>query len=131
MELGNKYNFRTISSTLLRGEYRGFELNVEKIKFKQLLRFNTDFGDLVTLRQQLILELDVPLLPIDKVAFFIFSDELGNEIALAEDWILTDTIALVTGVGAVYTFKGLSSSDLVLLNNTINTLGLTYTSEVN
>lgn len=122
MVIGNSYNFTTISSVILNGVYKNLKL-VGDIGFKQAVKYSGVYNDVVTIRQRLVLETGVTLLPSDVVRYFLFEDTNGDEILIAEDWIITNTITTVSSVSGVFTVSNITSADITIINNMISALG--------
>jgi len=122
MDVDRIYNFRTISNTILNGEYRNLRVTAN-LGFKQAVRYSGPLHDVVSVRQRLILATGKNLMEADKVRYLLLEDDYENEILLAEDWIIKDTVELVKSLTVDFTITGLTSSDITVINNMLNALG--------
>ena len=121
-EIENVYNFTTISNVILSGLYKNLKV-VANLGFKQAVKYSGVYNDVVTIRQQLVLETGINLLPSEQVRYYLFEDEYGKEILLAEDWIVKSSIELVTSVTATFTISNINTSDVTLINNMLSAMG--------
>jgi len=121
-EFGNTYNFRTISNTVLAPEYRN--MTVQGIMgFKQAVKYSGAFTDVVTIREKLVTETQLPLVPADKAKYILFENEYGENIILAEDWIKLDTVILVTSIELNLTIKNITTDDVNIIVDTLRAMG--------
>jgi len=122
MVIENVYNFNTISTVLLAGTYKNMKL-VADMGFKQAVRYSGVYSDVITIRQQLVLETNIVLLPAETVRYFLFEDNIGNEVLLASDWITSSSIVVVTSVTGVFKVSNITTADISTINNMISALG--------
>ena len=121
-EFGNTYNFLTISKTVLPPEYRNMTVT-GIMGLNQAVKLAGVNTDVLTLREQLIRETGLPLLPASKAKYILFEDPNGKNILLAEDWIKLDTVKLVTAITATITVKNITNDDVNIIVNTLRSMG--------
>ena len=129
-EMDKTYTFNSKSSTILNSEYKNMKV-VSIMSYKQAIRFTGKaFNDVATIRKQLILELGSTLLEVTEVNYILFEDEYGNEVLLAYDWIIEDSITAVEALSWKINIPSITSSEMVTISNMIKALGytnITYT----
>jgi len=121
-EFGNTYNFLTISNSVLAPEYRNMRVD-GIVGFQQAVKYAGPYRDVLTIREQLINETGLPLLPANKAKYIIFTDENGETIILAEDWIKLDTVTLVTAIELTLTISNITNDDVNIILNTLRSMG--------
>lgn len=121
-DFDNVYNFNTISMTILKPTYKNLKVT-SNMGYKQAVRYSGIYSDVVTARQQLEAETGLDLVPALDARYILFEDEYGNEILLAEDWIVTNTVVLVTSVALSLKVFNIASSDVAIITNTLRALG--------
>jgi len=122
MIIENVYNFNTISAVLLAGTYKNMKL-VADMGFKQAVKYSGVYSDVITIRQQLVLETNIVLLPAETVRYYLFEDTIGNEVLLASDWITASSIVAVSSVTGVFKVSNITTTDISTINNMISALG--------
>jgi len=121
-EFGNTYNFRTISNTVLAPEYRN--MTVQGIMgFNQAVKYSGAFTDVATIREKLITETGLSLVPADKAKYVLFENEYGETIILAEDWIILDSVVLVTSIDLELNIKNITTDDVNVIVDTLRAMG--------
>ena len=121
-EFGNTYNFLTISKIVLPPEYRNMTVT-GIMGLNQAVKLAGVNTDVLTLREQLIRETGLPLLPASKAKYILFEDPNGKNVLLAEDWIKLDTVKLVTAITATVTIKNITNDDVNIIINTLRSMG--------
>jgi len=121
-EFGSCYNFLTISNSILSPEYRN--MTVEGImSLNQAVRLAGVNTDVLTIREQLIKETGLSLLPANKAKYILFLNQNDENVLLAEDWIKLDSVKLVTALKAIFTIDNITNDDVNIINNTIRSMG--------
>ena len=121
-DFGNTYNFRTISNTVLSPEYKN--MTVQGIMgLKQAVKYTGVFTDVVTIREKLVSETQLPLIPAEKAKYILFENDNNESIILAEDWIKLDTVLLVTSVKLNLTVNNITSDDVNIIVDTLRAMG--------
>lgn len=124
-EMDKTYNFSSKSNTILNGEYKNMKV-VSLMSYKQASRFcGNAFSDVSTIRQQLMAELGVSLLNVTEVNYVLFEDSNGEEVLLGKDWILEDTISLVSAITGNIIVPNITSDDLITITDMIKAIGYT------
>ena len=121
-DFGNTYNFRTISNTVLSPEYKN--MTVQGIMgLKQAVKYTGVFTDVVTIREKLVSETQLPLVPAEKAKYILFENDSKESVILAEDWIKLDTVLLVTSVKLNLTVNNITSDDVNIIVDTLRAMG--------
>lgn len=116
LEFGNKYNFNTISNTVIDSNYK--EMTVIGIGgFNQIIRLSKVFVDMTTLTQQLSNETGLSLLPVEKAMYYLLEDKYGNEVIISDDWIITDSITVDSEVSIKLEINNITVTDKSVILN--------------
>ena len=121
-DLFNTYNFDTISKTILKPEYKDLKV-VGFAGFRQAIKYSGVMNDVVTIREQLIIETGINLVDPLSAKYIIFEDTYGNELVLAEDWINLDTVSLVDSISLNIKINNITSDDTTIILNTLRAMG--------
>ena len=121
-DFGNVYNFLSISQGVLSTEYRNMKV-VGIVGFQQAIKYSGPYKDIMTIREQLINETGINLIPANKAKYIIFNDENQDTIILAEDWIKLDTIVLVTAIDLSIIINNITNDDVNVIVNTLRSMG--------
>jgi len=121
-DLFGTYNFNTISTSILKPEYRDLKV-VGFGGMRQAIKYSGVFNDVVTVREQLIFETGVNLIPAADAKYIMFEDKYGNELVLAEDWVVLDTVVSVTSIDLDIRIKNINSDDTAIIVNTLKAMG--------
>ena len=120
--LKKTYNFNTISTSVLDFSYKNLTV-ISYLGFDQAIKYSGIFNDVVTIREQLVVETSKPLLPAKDAIYVLFKDMYDNEILLAEDWIDSNSIQLVQDIVYNLTIKDITTSDTAIILDTLRALG--------
>lgn len=121
-DFGNSYNFLTISNTILAPEYRN--MTVEGIMgLAQAIKLTGVNTDILTIREQLIRETGINLLPANKSKYILFLDPNDQYVLLAEDWIKVKSVKLVTALQMNITVDNITNDDVNIIANTLRSMG--------
>ena len=121
-DLFKVYNFNTISSTILKPEYRGLKV-VGFGGLRQAVKYSGVFNDVITIRSQLTVETGLFLVPAKEAKYIFFEDQYENELVIAEDWIKTDTVVNVDDVDISIKIPNVTTDDTAVILNTLRAMG--------
>jgi len=121
-DLKKTYNFNTISRSVLEYSYKNLTV-ISYLGFDQAIKYSGIYNDVVTIREQLTVETTLPLLPSKDAIYVLFKDSYGNEILLSEDWIVTESVELVTSIILKLDIKNVTTSDTAIILDTLRALG--------
>ena len=121
-DLFTTYNFNTISTAILKPEYK----NMRVVGFgglRQAIKYSGVFNDVVTLRSQIMSETGTTLIDAKDAKYIIFEDQYENEIVLAEDWIIMDTVVAINSLDLSLKINNVTSEDTAIIVNTLKAMG--------
>jgi len=122
-ELGKRYNFTTISNTVLNGSYSNLKTIIPATVFNVAKNFGID---LATVREKLVSETGLNLLSVFEATYVVFEDDDGNYLVFAYDWINQDSILAVDAVNINITVKNTTTGDLENLKALLSGMGYTF-----
>jgi len=121
-DLFGTYNFNTKSTTVLKPEYKQMKV-VGFGGLRQAVKYSGVFNDVVTLRSQLMTEQGISLIPANDAKYIFFEDQYGNEIVLAEDWIILDSVISINSIDLDFRVSNVTSEDTAIIFNTLKAMG--------
>jgi len=110
------YNFTTISNTVIDNMYKDMKV-IGIGGLHQMIKTSGVFTDVTTVRQQLVAETGLTLVSAEDAMYYLFEDKNGNEVILADDWILPDTIMIVSAVTLKLEISDITTSDVSIILN--------------
>jgi len=117
-EIGNKYNFATISTTVLSQYYKNMEV-VAIVQFEVAIMFS----DVVTIYDNINTELNRIVGDPKTATYVLFKNSDGEKIVLSLDWIDPNSIELVEEIKLSLVISGISNLDIPVIKNVITSLG--------
>ena len=117
-EIGNKYNFTTISTTVLSQFYKNMEV-VAIVQFEVAIMFS----DVITVYDNINAELNKIAGDPKTATYILFKNSDGEKIVLSLDWVDPDSLELVEEIKLSLTISGISNLDIPVIKNVITSLG--------
>lgn len=117
-EIGNKYNFTTISTTVLSQYYKNMEV-VAIVQFEVAIMFS----DVVTIYDNINAELNKIVGDPKTATYVLFKNADGEKVVLSLDWIDPNSIELVEEIKLSLVISGISNLDIPVIKNVITSLG--------
>lgn len=121
-ELKKTYNFNTVSMSVLDFSYKNLTV-LSYLGFDQAIKYSGVYNDVVTIREQLIVETSKSFIESKDAIYVLFKSGDGTEVLLAEDWIDADSIELVQDISLALTIKDITTSDTAIIMDTLRALG--------
>jgi len=121
-ELKKTYNFNTVSMSVLDFSYKNLTV-LSYLGFDQAIKYSGVYNDVVTIREQLIVETSKSFIESKDAIYVLFKSSDGTEVLLAEDWVDADSIELVQDISLALTIKDITTSDTAIIMDTLRALG--------
>ena len=115
------YSFNTISPAILNDSYDNLKLVIIAD-----VNLAANYADVMTINTMVRNDTNLPLQKIEDMTFLVFENlTTGEKTVLSRDWIIDDSVRLVTTRNLVVTINDVTDKDVAVFKSLLNTAGLT------